>query len=76
LDVRPTPEFDTWLNKLDAVAKSKIVGRIARLQATGHWGDAKTLGDGIIELRIDYGPGYRVYCKTDPPDRRPPVDRR
>jgi putative addiction module killer protein len=46
-----------------AIGRAKIVGRIARLQASEHWGDARPVGDGITELRVDYGPGYRVYCK-------------
>jgi putative addiction module killer protein len=63
-DVRVTPEYDAWLTGLrDAIGRAKIVGRIARLQASEHWGDAKPVGGGLTELRIDYGPGYRVYCK-------------
>lgn len=55
-EIRVTPEYDTWLVGLrDVIGKAKIVGRIARLQASQHWGDAKSVGDGIIELRVDYG---------------------
>ena len=55
-------EFLTeWLNSLrDVRAKARVVARINRLVA-GNFGDCKPLRDGISELRIDYGPGYRVY---------------
>jgi putative addiction module killer protein len=63
-DIRVTPEYDAWLTGLrDAIGRARIVGRIGRLQASEHWGDAKPADNGITELRVDYGPGYRVYCK-------------
>jgi putative addiction module killer protein len=53
--------FDDWLSKLaDARAQAKIAVRINRL-AAGNFGDSKALGQGLYELRIDWGPGYRVY---------------
>jgi putative addiction module killer protein len=53
--------FGEWLSGLrDARTKAKIVARIDRLSA-GNFGDAKALRDGLFELRIDWGPGYRVY---------------
>ncbi len=53
--------FDHWLNGLrDARARVRIQARIDRL-ALGNAGDVKPVGDGLSELRIDYGPGYRVY---------------
>jgi putative addiction module killer protein len=53
--------FDHWLSELaDARAQAKIAVRIDRLSA-GNFGDCKTLGQGLCELRIDWGPGYRVY---------------
>ena len=59
-----TPEWDAWFGKLrDQVGKRAILTRLARLQITGHWGDAEPVGDGITEIRIHVGPGYRVYCK-------------
>jgi putative addiction module killer protein len=61
LDVRETDEFSDWLAGLrDLRAKAKILTRIGRL-AGGNPGDAEPVGDGISELRINYGPGYRVY---------------
>jgi putative addiction module killer protein len=50
-----------WLAELnDAQARARIAARIARL-AVGNFGDCKALGDGVSELRVDWGPGYRVY---------------
>ena len=53
--------FDDWLSQLlDARAQAKIASRINRL-AAGNFGDCKPLRRGLCELRIDWGPGYRVY---------------
>ncbi len=53
--------FDDWLSQLaDARAQAKIVSRINRL-AAGNFGDCRPLRQGVSELRIDWGPGYRVY---------------
>jgi putative addiction module killer protein len=61
VEVRRTEFFDDWLRGLsDARAKAKIAARIDRL-AAGNPGDAKPVGSGVSELRVDYGPGYRVY---------------
>ncbi len=54
--------FDEWLSALaDRRAQAKIASRINR-PAAGNFGDSKTLSQGVSELRIDWGPGYRVYC--------------
>ncbi|MBV9236942.1 MAG: type II toxin-antitoxin system RelE/ParE family toxin [Xanthobacteraceae bacterium] len=54
-------EFSGWLRRLrDAKAVARIVGRIRRMEM-GNPGDAKSIGQGIFEMRIDHGPGYRVY---------------
>ncbi|MGP4804563.1 type II toxin-antitoxin system RelE/ParE family toxin [Agrobacterium cavarae] len=59
--IRETIEFSNWLTKLkDVQARARIVRRVDRLQR-GNPGDVKPVGEGISELRIDYGPGYRVY---------------
>jgi putative addiction module killer protein len=55
---QPFPEWLTALN--DAVARARIRARLARLMA-GNFGDSEPVGDGVVELRIDWGPGYRVY---------------
>ena len=55
--------FDRWLKRLrDLKAKAKIEARILRL-SMGNPGDVKPVGRGISEMRIEYGPGYRVYYK-------------
>lgn len=61
LEVIKSATFDRWLSGLrDVRAAARVQARIDRL-ACGNPGDAKTVGEGISELRIDYGPGYRVY---------------
>ena len=61
IEIRSMPPFDDYVNGLrDKVAKAKIVTRIQRL-AEGHAGDFASVGEGIFELRMHYGPGYRVY---------------
>ena len=53
--------FEEWLDSLrDSKAEARIAARIARL-AAGNFGDCKALTDGVWELRVDWGPGYRVY---------------
>ena len=65
-EVRQTQEFSKWLLKLqDRAARARIELRIRRL-GLGLMGDVKPVGEGVSELRIDYGPGYRVYfCQQD-----------
>jgi putative addiction module killer protein len=61
LEVRKTEIFVKWLDGLrDFQARARILARIERL-AIGNPGDVKPGGEGVSELRIDYGPGYRVY---------------
>jgi len=61
--VRKTDEFEGWLAKLwDSKALAKILTRIQRLEL-GNPGDVRPVGNGISEMRIDYGSGYRVYYK-------------
>ena len=61
VEVRQTEVFSNWLRKLrDHQARARIQIRIRRL-SLGNFGDAKPVGEGVSELRIDYGPGYRVY---------------
>lgn len=63
LDVRLTDKFIAYLSALrDPAGKAAILSRLKRLQL-GNWGDAEPIGDGLTELRIHTGPGYRVYCK-------------
>jgi len=61
LEVFQSETYQKWFKKLrDPQAKARIDARIRRL-SLGNMGDAKGIGRGISELRIDYGPGYRVY---------------
>ena len=63
LEIRQTPEFAAWLQALaDDRAAAKIAARI-RYLAQGNPGDVKPIGEGLSELRIHYGGGYRVYLK-------------
>lgn len=58
-----TREFDRWLQRLrDMRAKARILARLRSVEY-GNMGDIEPVGDGISELRIHYGPGYRVYLK-------------
>ena len=61
IEVRQTDEFADWMTGLrDPTAKAKINVRIRRL-SLGLLGDVTAVGQGVSELRVDYGPGYRVY---------------
>lgn len=61
IEIRKTRIFASWLDGLrDIQARARIQARLARL-AAGNTGDVKPVGGGVSELRIDYGPGYRVY---------------
>jgi len=63
IEMRKTDIFARWIDGLDDIrARARILVRIERL-AAGNPGDAKPVGEGVSELRIDYGPGYRVYSK-------------
>jgi putative addiction module killer protein len=61
IEVHQSDVFETWLRRLkDDNAVARIVARIRRMEQ-GNLGDAKSVGAGVMELRIDYGPGYRIY---------------
>ena len=63
IEIRKTDIFARWVDGLDDMrGRARILVRIERL-AAGNPGDAKPVGEGVSELRIDYGPGYRVYYK-------------
>ncbi len=85
--VEQTDEFAHWLRNLrDARAQLKITQRIFRIEG-GNLGDWKSLGEGVSELRIDYGPGYRLYytmreqivvillCGSDKSDQRRAIEK-
>jgi putative addiction module killer protein len=61
IELRQTDEFRTWFRSLrDDRAVTRIVARIRRLEQ-GNPGDSKSVGSNLLEMRIDCGPGYRVY---------------
>lgn len=67
-EIRKTDTFARWLDNLrDLRARARIQARIERL-AAGNPGDVGPVGEGVSELRIDYGPGYRVYFKNQGPE--------
>jgi len=63
METQQTPEFSNWLKSLKDMRTVKVIAmRILRLQG-GLFGDVEPVGDGVSELRIHYGPGYRLYFK-------------
>jgi putative addiction module killer protein len=64
IQIRRTVIFRDWLKSLrDGIAQARIAKQIDRL-ALGNPGHSRTVGEGVVELKIDYGPGYRVYYVT------------
>ena len=63
IEIRKTEVYVKWLDGLrDVKARARVLARTERL-AAGNAGDVKPVGEGVSEMRIDYGPGYRVYYK-------------
>lgn len=61
IEIRETDEYARWFQRLrDRQARARILARVRRV-SLGNLGDAKLVGDGVAEVRIDYGPGYRLY---------------
>lgn len=61
-EIVETEAFSKWLKALrDALGRRAIVRRLARIASTDNFGDHASVGDGVSELRIDVGPGYRLY---------------
>ena len=56
--------FADWFAKLEAVARAKVARAIARMEQ-GNLSNVKSVGGGVLEYRIDFGPGYRVYFGRD-----------
>jgi putative addiction module killer protein len=67
IELIKTDVFDRWLRDLrDTRVRAKVAARIKRL-SLGNQGDVKPVGEGVSEIRIPYGPGYRVYYITRGP---------
>lgn len=60
LQVETTEAFDAWHLALDKLTRARIAARLVKLSA-GLWGDCKSVGGGVTELREDFGPGWRIY---------------
>ncbi len=60
-EIRRTDTFSKWLDRLrDARARVRVLSRLTRAEE-GNLGDTKPVGESVSEMRIDYGPGYRIY---------------
>ena len=61
IEVRQTAEFAGWLRRLkDAQAAARVIAHVRRMEL-GNPGDVRSVGKGVMEMRIAYGPGYRIY---------------
>ncbi len=70
IEIRKTEAFERWFTGLrDRRAVARIKSRIDRLQL-GLFGDVKPVGEGVSEMRIDYGPGYRILFRAAGPGTR------
>jgi len=57
--------FVDWKNSLDVTTSTRIEARLTRIRSSGNLGDYKAVKEGVYELRLDFGPGYRVYFGFD-----------
>ena len=64
LDSEGRSAYARWFNRLDAQAAAKVVAALVRMEQ-GNLSNAKSVGAGVLEYRIDFGPGYRVYFGRD-----------
>jgi len=64
LDRQQRSPYAAWFDRLNAQAAAKVTTAVTRL-ATGNFSNVKGVGSGVLELRIDFGPGYRVYFGKD-----------
>jgi putative addiction module killer protein len=61
LEIRQTAAFSEWMNRLRDVQGRAVIARRIERMASGNFGDHKAVGEGVSELRVPLGPGYRVY---------------
>ncbi len=64
---RGVSPYRIWLDGLDVSAKARVQARVLRFEA-GNLGDYKSVGGGVLESRLDFGPGYRIYFGVDAGD--------
>lgn len=57
--------FREWIKRRDGDIRNRINARIRRIEESGNYGDCEPVGEGVFELRVDIGPGYRVYFGID-----------
>ncbi|MER8576189.1 type II toxin-antitoxin system RelE/ParE family toxin [Mesorhizobium sp. M1338] len=67
MEIRQTKVYAKWYGDLPNAARGRIDARIFRVRHTGHFGDTKPVGESVSEMRVDHGPGYRIYfaCHGD-----------
>lgn len=61
--LRQTRTFDVWLRRLDSRTRGRVAARL-RMMQEGNFGDSKSVGGGVHETRLHFGPGYRLYYTT------------
>lgn len=62
LEIVKSEAYEQWFRKLkDRQVQARINARVLRVQQFGHFGDVKPVREGVSEMRVDYGPGYRIY---------------
>jgi putative addiction module killer protein len=64
LDAEGRSPFARWFDDLDAISRAKVVRALARIEQ-GNLSNVKGVGEGVVEYKIDFGPGYRVYFGRD-----------
>jgi putative addiction module killer protein len=64
IDERGNKRFANWLNQLDAAAAAKVTMALTRM-ANGNFSNAKGVGSGVYEYKVNFGPGYRIYFAKD-----------
>jgi putative addiction module killer protein len=64
VDTAGQSPFEQWFGRLDDVAAARVTTSLTRL-GTGNWSNVKGVGAGVFEVKIDFGPGYRVYFGKD-----------
>jgi putative addiction module killer protein len=57
--------FREWIQSEDGTVRHRVNARIRRIEETGNYGDCEPVGAGVYELKLDFGPGYRIYFGID-----------